>query len=465
MKFGALAALAVAAGLAAFSLAPHRSRAASGAEISVDLAKRHQTLSGWEVPIRGWEQDKAGDRYDDSWRRERDEVARRLIDDVGINRVRLELRSNTENPVDYWTRYVNGEETYYSWHNRNYEKRNDNDDPDKPDPAGFQWAGIDYRVDTLVLAMRDLLAARGEKLFITLCFVDFNKGSLGTLTYATKPEEYAELIAAAFDHLREKYGLTPDALEIVLEPENSGPWRAERLAPAIRAATKRLAKRGYHPRIVGPSTKLAKNAVPYFNAATHAGAKIDTLSFHSYDNPSDEVRRGIARQAAVSGVSTAMLEHFSADVNEFYRDMTIANVSAWQQWAIAHVMDNGKYLLVADISKPQGARLRLAAKTRPMAQIWRHARIGDTRVAAASADPSLKPLAFVRPDGGVSLSVIADRGGDFTVEGLPAGAYEVEYTTAQALAQTGGKVAVGADGRAPLSIPAAGVITIFPAAG
>ncbi|MEK7264853.1 MAG: hypothetical protein AAB227_02030 [Pseudomonadota bacterium] len=460
-KISAVAAAAFFAAVAALAFAPRETRAAAGADISIDLSKRFQTLSGWEVPIRGWEQDKVGDRYDDTWRQDRHEVARKIVDDVGINRVRLEVRSNTENPVDYWTRFVNGEETYFSWHNHNYEKQNDNKDPFALNPAAFQWAGLDYRVETLVLQMRDLLAARGEKLFVTLCFVDFNKGSLGTLSYATKPEEYAELIAATFDHLKEKYGLTPDALEIVLEPENSGLWRAERLAPAIRAATKRLAKKGYRPQIIGPSTKLAKNAVPYFNTAAHAGAKIDTLSYHSYDNPSDDVRRGIARQASASGVSTAMLEHFSADVGEFYRDMTIANVSAWQQWAIANVMDNGKYLLVADLTKPKGERLRLSAKTRALAQIWRHARIGDVRVGAISADPSLKPLAFVRPGGGVSVSVITEGAADFTLQGLPPGAYEIEYTTPQALAKTGGTVTVGADGRAHLSIPAKGVITIF----
>ena len=469
LKFGMAATIAVIAALTALALAPRETRAAenaaandaAGADISVDPSKRFQTLAGWEVPIRGWEQDKIGDRYDATFREERDEVARALIHDVGVNRVRLEVRSNTENPVDYWTRFVNGDETYLSWHNHNYEKVNDNQDPFVADPSGFQWSGLDYRVDTLVLPMRDLLAARGERLFITLCFVDFNKGGLGTLIFATKPEEYAELIAATFDHLREKYGLTPDALEIVLEPENSGPWRAERLAPAIKAATKRLAKNGHHPLIIGPSTKSAKNAVRYFNAATHAGGKIDVLSYHSYDNPADEVRVGIARQANVSGVSTAMLEHFSADVNEFHRDMTIANVSAWQQWAVASVLDNDKYLLVADLSKPKGERLRLAAKTRPLAQIWRHARIGDVRVGAASSDPALKPLAFVRPDGGVSVSIIAGDGGDFTIGGLPAGKYQIERTTDAAFAERGGEIAIGADGRATVSIPSRGVITLF----
>lgn len=466
LAIGVVAMIAVVAGVMTLAPASRQAAAASvdGADIRVDPSRRYQTLSGWEVPIRGWEQDKVNDRYDGSWREARNEVARALVDDVGVNRLRLEVRSNAENRTDYWTRYVKGEETYYSWHNRNYEKHNDNDDPHAADMSGFQWAEMDFGVETLVRPMRDLLAARGEKLFLTLCFVDFNKGGLGSLNYAANPEEYAELIAASFDHLQEKYGFTPDALEVVLEPENSGPWRAGRLAPAINAATKRLAKKGYDPLVIAPSTKSAKNAAAYFLAASHAGARIDVLSYHSYDNPSDDVRRAIARQASASGVPTAMLEHFSADIDEFYRDMTIANVSAWQQWAIANRMDNGKYLLVADLSKPEGERLRLAAKTRPLAQIWRHARIGDVRVEAVAADPTLKPLAFARPDGTLSVSVIVDGAREFSLQGLPAGVYEIERTTNAELANPAGNVTVGDDGRAHLSMSARGAITLSPAA-
>lgn len=462
---GIFAALALVLFAAAMIAAPRATNASAagetGADIEIDSSKQFQTLSGWEVSIRGWEQDKIRDRYDDTWRQESDEIARVLVEDAGVNRVRLEVRSNTENPTDYWARFVNGEETYLSWHNHNYEKHNDNADPFVADPSGFQWSEIDYRVDTLVLKMRDLLAARGERLFITLCFVDFNKGNLGALQYSAKPQEYAELIAAAFDHLREKYGLTPDALEIVLEPENSGAWRAERIAPAARAAMKRLAAKGIHPQIIGPSTKQAKNAVRYFNTATRAGAKIDVLSYHSYDRPTDDVRRAIARQAAVYGASTAMLEHFSADVNEFYRDVTIANVSAWQQWAIGHVLDNNKYLLVADLSKPKGARLRLAARARPFSQIWRHARIGDVRIEAQSVNPALKPLGFVRPDGRIIVSVIVEGDGAFTIGGLPAGNYQLEQTTDAVLAEAGGTVTVNADGRANVTMPSRGVITLY----
>lgn len=460
LKSGLAAALAGLLALSGFSSQNSTRAAASRADIVIDAAARFQTLQGWEVTTRGWDLNKGEDRFDPSYAENMEEVVSVLVDQAGINRLRLEMRSNAESPVDHWKGFSKGEVTHTSWAAHMYENVNDNRDPFVADPGGFQWSELDYRVENVVLPMRDALAARGERLFVNLCVVDFAKGEPGSLDLAAKPEEYAELVSAAFDHLSGKYSLTPDAFEIVLEPENSGSWRAERIGPAIKAAAKRLQSKGFDPQIIAPSTKLARNAVPYFSAARRAGAKIDVISYHSYDRPGDGVRRAIAWLAKSAGVSTAMLEHLRADVHEFHRDMTVANVSSWQQWAIAHFKDSGNYLLVADLSRPKGERIRLASRTRMLGQIWRHARIGDVRVGAVSASPALKPLAFVRPDGGAILAVIADRPGDFSIEGLPGGVYEIERTTAQSFAEEGGFLTVGANGRATLSMPSPGVIAV-----
>ncbi len=456
---------AVAAGLASLgavvSLPRSVEASTAPADIDVDTTKRFQPMEGWEVTVRGWDINKIEDRFDPSFAENMDEVADVLVDRAGVNRLRLELGTNAESPVDHWTPFERGEVTHTVWQAQMYENHNDNKNPFVVDPAGFQWSALDYKVEKIVLPVRAALAARGEKLFLNLCVVDFAKGGLGSLDVAVKPEEYAELVVAAFDHLKSKYALTPDALEITLEPENAGTWKAERFGPAIKAVSKRLAAKGFAPQIIAPSTTRASNAVPYFNTALRSGAKIDVLAYHSYDRPGDDIRREIGRTAAAAGVKTAMLEHLRADVNEFYRDMTIANVSSWQQWAIAHFKDDGKYLLVADLAKPKGKRVRLGTRTRMLAQVWRHARIDDVRIGAASADPALKPLAFLRPDGGVALSVIVDRPAEFTVGGLPAGVYEIERTTPQKPGESAGTATVGDDGRAALSMQSPGVLTIY----
>ena len=63
--------------------------------ISIDGNRAGQTLSGWEVTARFWELDKANDRYDGSWLSSRDAIIQKLIDDAGITRIRVQVRSGT----------------------------------------------------------------------------------------------------------------------------------------------------------------------------------------------------------------------------------------------------------------------------------------------------------------------------------------------------------------------------------
>lgn len=436
---------------------------ALAADIRLDPSKRFQTIEGWEVTLRGWEQDKVADRYDPTWLENSEEAVIRLVDEAGVNRVRLEVRSGAEAKTDTWRRFAQGEETYSSWAKIRYQNVNDNDDPYTIDPEGFFWSELDAKVEHFVLPMQARLAARGEKLYVNFCVVDFRKGGPGSLDLAGKPEEYAELVLASFLHLKSTYGVEPDSLEIMLEPENADGWTANRLGPAIVAAKNRLAKAGFHPAIIAPSTVSARRAAQYFRTARKAGADIDVLSYHSYDWPDDGVRADIERTARAAGASTAMLEHLKADVGEFHSDMTTANASAWQQWGMVGLKDDGNFLLVADLAKPEGARMRLSARAARLSQIWRHARIGDVRIRADTSAPELRPLAFLRPGGAVALAVIVDMPREISIEGLPPGDYALEVTTRPRRAEPAGVIRVGADGLARISMPEPGVAALVPA--
>ena len=63
------------------------------ATIVVDAAERHQTIDGWAVNLRQWEEDKANNRYDRTSDPHLDRIYRFLADSVGINAVRLEIPS------------------------------------------------------------------------------------------------------------------------------------------------------------------------------------------------------------------------------------------------------------------------------------------------------------------------------------------------------------------------------------
>ena len=97
--------------------------------VTVKPSETYQVMTGWEVTARAWETDKVANRFDGSWLDFRDEIIAVLADEAGINRIRLEVHSGSENPVDYWARFMKGEITYKEMWAHIYEKINDNADP------------------------------------------------------------------------------------------------------------------------------------------------------------------------------------------------------------------------------------------------------------------------------------------------------------------------------------------------
>jgi len=69
------------------------------------------------------------------------------INDLGINRVRLEIRSGVENSVDNWAAYEAGMIDYQTWRSRRYATINDNADPRTINESGFQFSQIDNTID------------------------------------------------------------------------------------------------------------------------------------------------------------------------------------------------------------------------------------------------------------------------------------------------------------------------------
>ena len=163
--------------------------------ITVDPGTTYQTIKGWEATPRSWEIDKTNNRYDPTYAQHKLAVLDTLVNTLGVNRIRLELQSGFENTTDYWTPFANGQISYSEYGSHMYEVTNDNSNPNNMNPNGFQWAALDWKVDNVIKPMQQLLAAKGEKVWVNLCFVDFN--SNGGF-HANNPDEYAELFSAAF---------------------------------------------------------------------------------------------------------------------------------------------------------------------------------------------------------------------------------------------------------------------------
>ena len=134
-----------------------------------------------------------------------------------------------------------------------------------------------------------------------------------------------------------RYGFVPDAIEVLLEPENTA-WRAPRIGEAIAAAGARLAAAGFRPDFIAPSVMDMANAVPFLHEIVKVPGALTYLkeiAYHRYGGVSDANLAAIHDRAAQYGLRTSMLEHIGSDAEDLYKDLTIAQVSAWQQYTLA----------------------------------------------------------------------------------------------------------------------------------
>lgn len=428
--------------------------------ISIDGNRPGQTLSGWEVTARFWEFDKANDRYDGSWLTSRDAIVQKLIDDAGITRIRLELRSGVENPVDYWGQFVAGQIGYNAGRDHYYEKFNDNSNPAIANPAGFQWSSFDYYIENFVLPMKTQLAARNQTLFVNLCFVDFNWTALkGTLSFSGAADEYAELVTMAAMRLRDKYGISLDTLEIILEPDNGDGWTGAAIGRAIVAAKSRLAAAGINPKIIAPSASAAGSTAGFLDGiGTVAGANaaVNTVSYHRYDGASADQALGTIRQrAAALGADTAMLEYTDATIQNFFKDMGFGGASAWQAYAAARKADsqaasgNGAILW----RSPSGA-LALTNQFSRIGLVQRNVKPGARAYSVASQLGSDMSLDFRNPDGSEVIAIYSPGGSTVEISGAGHTAYTVTFAGPNGAAYTSASANANGAGLLYVTIPA-----------
>lgn len=430
--------------------------------VVVTTTTRFQTINGWEAVAQAGQGDPKYPLY-------RSQLLSQAASDLGINRFRVGVRAGAENPTDYWTELKQGKITQSQWQCLQYTVVNDDSDPSHINAAGFHFSELDSTMEQLVLPYRSQLASIGRRLWINLEYVAFGNGCTASpLNPQRSPQEYAEFALAAFTHLQQKYGIVPDSWEMILEPDNGTFFtgNATLIGQALAATAPRLAAAGFHPQFIAPSTEIASNAPPYYDAAQTAAGSAGTiaeLSYHRYGTaPSATTLSAIAQRAQSHGIRSSMLEHIGGNYNELLADLTLGRVSAWEQFALAFQgTDDGSkyYVLNTSTSTPT---ITMGDRTRYLRQFFHYILAGAVRVAASTSLGGLTPVAFLNSSGKGVVVVAAGAATSFTISGLAAGTYGVTYTTAGATGASAGAAQTIAAGQlVKASIPAAGVVTIF----
>jgi hypothetical protein len=429
----------------------------TGAVVQVWPSVTHQVMTGWEAVTQ------IGQTECDptAFAKYRLPLLDAAVNDFGINRVRFQVNSGTENPVDWFALQRDGQVTRAEARPHWYEIINDNADPFVTNPAGFQWSRIDNTIDEVVNPLRQRLMARGEELYVNLTYVDF---APGTFEHSSNPEEYAELILNVFQHLQSRYGWVPNAVEMILEPDNTNNWRPNTIGAAIVATGDRLAAAGFRPAFIAPSNTNMTRAVEYFDQLVKIPRVMEYLTdfaYHRYGGVSAAMLQAIGDRAVSHGVRTGMLEWIGASYRELHDDIATGRASSWEQFTLAFCeVDNGAQYYTVNQSNPSNPVVALGSRSKFLRQYFRDVRLNAVRIGAASGDARFNPLAFRNTDGRHVVVLKATSGGSVEVRGLPMGTYGRYYTTDSQFDVRLPDVTISSGQGIPAPIPAAGVLTI-----
>jgi O-glycosyl hydrolase len=322
----------------------------------------------------------------------------------------------------------------------------------------------------MLAPLRQALEARGEKLHVNVNYTDFQWDATivqGSLSHANDPAEFAEFVHASFVRLRDRYGIVPDAFEVILEPDNTADWRAANIGRGLIAATDRLRASGFTPEVIVPSNSTMSGAIAYFDqmmAVPGVASRVGSFAYHRYGTERSSDVATIRARAHAAGLKTAMLEKVDAGIDVLLEDLTVGNVSAWQQWAAAsstRTPDNGGYYARVDPSNPTKP-VGMAKHSDQLAQVFRFVRRGAVRVEASSDGGDGKSVAFVNADGSYVV-VVRTHGsvGEFGVVGLPAGRYAQRFVSDDGRTESMDPVEIPANGFVLANVKQAGVLAIY----
>ncbi len=433
---------------------------APASTIMVDPRTSYQTISGWEAVAFALEPGNA------AYPNFKDTLFDRVVNDLGITRVRLEVRSGVENSDDNWSGYQAGTIPYQTWRSRRYATINDNDDPYIIDWSGFHFSEMDDAVERVVNPLRAVMEANGDKLCVNVNYVAFTAQITDGIYLHDDPVEYAEFVLATYLHLQEKYGWVPDLWEVLLEPDNVSQWDGRLLGEAIVASAQRLRAAGFEPAFVAPSNTNMGNAVRDFDQMIQVAGVLPVLRefcYHRYGGVSQANLQAIAARARQHGLDTSMLEWWSSGngYRTLHEDLKIGNNSAWQQGVLAGDLNAQMACYLIDSSNPAQPRVLLSEPSKFLRQYYKFVRPGATRIEATSQEQPLDPLAFINDDGGYAVVVKCDTGGGFSIGGLPAGTYGIKYATAAEFDVDLPDQAISAGQPIVTAIPQAGVVTVY----
>lgn len=409
------------------------------AEIEIDTNIKHQTFQGWEtgLSIVSHPGDILG--TDTTFKYITNDLMDIMVDSIGVTRCRIEFRSGVENTNDNWKDMIEGKITYDEWKPLRYLTINDNEDPKDLNMNGFQFSELDNKLEVGLLPLKNKLKEKGIDLYVNLCYVAFTQNLDAKDYIQNDPDEYAEVVLAAFKHLDEKYGFVPNALEVILEPDLAKFGGGNLVGECMVAAGDLLKENGYTPEFIALSNTNLNNALNdyYLSQFLNVPKVLEywkEFSYHLYTGRTDENFRKVAEVGKQYNVRTSMIEYWTTGhkYDLIHKSLKLANNSAYQYLSsIAAPSPNSDHYSYnhVDFNSPEDYNITIKTRTKFASQYIKNIRPGDVRVEATSNDVDVDPLAFIKPDGKILLISMCSKNTPINFINLEPGNYKVHFTS------------------------------------
>lgn len=333
------------------------------------------------------------------------------------------------------------------------EKGNDNEDPEVANLHGFYFSWLDCCVEEVVLPIKERLEQRGDRLVLTVSYAIEN---WETPEWLQQPEEYFEFARTVLTHLRDRYKLMPDYWVLGNESRMGH--------SAMVPLGEWMQKQGFPTRFAFPEAVNLQTSVRVMEQLKRqnpqAAAYIGQVTYHIYGGGGNPERNSLRDWARELGVTTAMTEKIGAGPQQLFLDLTEADAAAWQRYSLMWFGDKpgrGTYFAI----KPDSSGFLRSPQYWELRQCFHYVRPGAVRVKVTSPDASVKPVAFLSPNG-KPVVVILNEGESrqATITGLPAGRYEASSTASGQPATQLPPVDVGDRAAAAIELPARSVLTL-----
>lgn len=429
---------------------------------------------------------------DPNWPSFKPQFLNQLVNQLGINTIQLtEPSGDIENSSDCWTKAILMDNSQSEWSACRYSPVNDDNNPAHFNcadaallncPTSFPLSYFDYTMSQYITGpggMRALVQANGEPFHLVLQWIHWPKTS-GYLDQTAA--EAGEQILAVFLHSQNKFGFTPDIVDLMVEPDNhadntvpaadvsaSGVWDPAKLGKAASAIKSRLNAAGFHPEIWCCSVSRTSHAVDWYTGTkAAAGANvIDGLTTHWYDE-SNAYWGAIQNQASSDRIPMIMTEFDMAGMDDLYNMITQGNIAGFERYTAAGVSttDNASVYFMISSTNPYASHYLgvLSGADSPtyfMPQYMHYIREGDVREQAVSDNACAAPIAFRSPAGLDKIAVRITCTGNQTVNVVKAaaGTYGCTYTLSNSvlLQPCGPDQTISQGGTLTALVPATGV--------